>query len=83
MYVKTIKKTKEWRFGIEYFNSEVGDILKVNTVDGFAMIQSEVAIRAPFSETANLGDEIAEVSGIGCEDVFEVRLKALEAKEGE
>lgn len=50
MYVKTLKQTREWRFGIEYLYSAVGDVLHVNPVIGFDMLAAGVARRATSEE---------------------------------
>ena len=50
MYVKTLKQTREWRFGIEYFYSAVGDVLQVNPISGFDMLAAGVARRATSEE---------------------------------
>ncbi len=50
MYVKTLKQTREWRFGIEYFYSAVGDVLHVNHISGFDMLAAGVARRATSEE---------------------------------
>lgn len=79
MYVKTLKKTKEWRFGIEYFYSEVGDVLYVNPDAGFAMRAAGVAELAPFDEIPQ-DDEITAPSGATHSGVFQFIRADLAAK---
>lgn len=50
MYVKTVKQGKEWKFGIEYFYSEVGDVLSVDPSVGLEMLAAGVAVRAEHAE---------------------------------
>ncbi len=50
MYVKTLKKTKEWRFGIEYFYSEIGDVFSIDSAIGYEMLAAGVACQATHEE---------------------------------
>ena len=50
MYVKTLKQTREWRFGLEYFYSETGDVFYVEPAIGFDMLAAGVARRATSEE---------------------------------
>ena len=50
MYVKTLKQTREWRFGLEYFYSEIGDVFYVEPTIGFDMLAAGVARRATSEE---------------------------------
>ena len=50
MYIKTLRATKEWRFGVEYFHSSIGDVFRVNPDIGIEMVRAGVAERAPAEE---------------------------------
>ena len=50
MYVKTLKQTREWRFGLEYFYSETVDVFYVEQAIGFDMLAAGVARRATSEE---------------------------------
>lgn len=58
MYIKTLKATKEWRFGVEYFHSSIGDVFRVNPSIGGEMLRVGVAERAPVEETPQSDEAI-------------------------
>ena len=66
MYIKTTQKTKDWRFGLEYFNSEIGDVFYINPTAGLAMLAAGVAVRALDEEipkeTVTITQEVGSVS---------------------
>lgn len=81
MYVKTIKKNKDWRFGLAYFHSELGDVFHVDAATGFAMREAGVAELAKDSEIPK-EENFFESTVVKHEDVFQVILKKLTAKDG-
>lgn len=79
MYVKTLKQTGEWRFGIEYFYSAVGDVFRVSPETGFEMLAAGVAERAPSAEIPQ-GDSITPAPGVAGAGVFHFIRADLAAK---
>ncbi len=59
MYIKTLKSTKEWRFGVEYFHSSIGDVFRVNPNIGIEMVRVGVAERAPDEEIPQRDEPVA------------------------
>lgn len=54
MYLKIIRQTGAWYFGIEYLNAKVGDIIRVDTAVGMEMRRLGIAERALDREVAEL-----------------------------
>lgn len=59
MYVKVIKATGDWRYGVEYMYSTGGSVFRVNPDAGFALRAAGLAILATNEEI----DQAAAAAG--------------------
>ena len=80
MYVKVLKKTGAWNYGVEYFHAEVGAVFHVTTAVGMEMLATGIARRATEEEIPG-APECPLCNGVS-RDLFKVRLHADSPVEG-